>query len=141
MRATDPSTQDTDLRRRGHNVMHEILGRAGMPSRPPIGPDEEVPRRRDGKLADEAVEIGFVNVWAQLWDREGLSHRDRSLVTLGILIALGAEDELASHVKIGLGNGLTREEIAEVIYHSSGYAGFPRAMGARKAARHALGET
>ncbi|GAA3138020.1 hypothetical protein GCM10020255_013750 [Rhodococcus baikonurensis] len=57
-----------------------------------------------------------------------------------ILIALGAEDELKSHVRIALNNGLTREEVAEVIYHASGYAGFPRSMAARKAAREALGE-
>nr|WP_280490123.1 carboxymuconolactone decarboxylase family protein [Nocardia carnea] len=95
---------------------------------------------RDGKLADEINEIGVVGVWGALWSREGLSPRDRSLVTLGILIALGAEDELASHVRIGLANGLTRDELAEVIYHASGYAGFPRAMTARKVARAALGE-
>ncbi|MBY8861019.1 carboxymuconolactone decarboxylase family protein [Nocardia sp. CA2R105] len=95
---------------------------------------------RDGLFADEITEIGLVGVWAALWARKGLSKRDRSLVTLGILIALGAEDELGSHVRIGLGNGLTEDEIAEVVYHSSGYAGFPRAMAARKAARAALGQ-
>ncbi len=96
---------------------------------------------RDSLFADEIVEMGVPNVWGALWAREGLSRRDRSLVTLGILIALGAEDELGSHVRIGLGNGLTEDEIAEVIYHASGYAGFPRAMAARKAARGALGQS
>ncbi|WP_374068518.1 carboxymuconolactone decarboxylase family protein [Rhodococcus sp. CX] len=95
---------------------------------------------RDGRLGEDLVEIGVVNVWSSLWAREGLSRRDRSLVTLGILMALGAEDELRSHVRIGLNNGLTRDEIAEVVYHASGYAGFPRAMAARKVAREALGE-
>ncbi len=95
---------------------------------------------RDGLFADEIVEMGLVGVWAQLWAREGLTRRERSLVTMGILIALGAEDEFGSHVRIGLNNGLTKDEIAEVIYHSSGYAGYPRAMAARKAARGALGE-
>ncbi|WP_153412681.1 carboxymuconolactone decarboxylase family protein [Nocardia macrotermitis] len=96
---------------------------------------------RDGLFADEITEIGLVGVWGALWGREGLSRRDRSLVTLGILIALGAEDEFGSHVRIGLGNGLTEDEIAEVVYHSGGYAGFPRAMAARKAARAALGQS
>ncbi|MFF3567597.1 carboxymuconolactone decarboxylase family protein [Nocardia jiangxiensis] len=96
---------------------------------------------RDGLFADEIVEMGLVGVWAQLWAREGLTRRERSLVTMGILIALGAEDEFGSHVRIGLNNGLTKDEIAEVIYHSSGYAGYPRAMAARKAARGALGES
>ena len=50
---------------------------------------------------------------------------DRSLVTLGILIALRATDELKAHFRIALTNGLTEAELAEVIYHASGYAGFP----------------
>ncbi|MFD3588216.1 carboxymuconolactone decarboxylase family protein [Streptomyces sp. NPDC058683] len=96
---------------------------------------------RDDGLGADLVEIGLVSVWAELWARDGLARRDRSLVTLGILIALGAEDELGSHVRIGLNNGLTEAEISEVLYHAAGYAGFPRAMAARKAARKALGPT
>ncbi|MEV0904376.1 carboxymuconolactone decarboxylase family protein [Streptomyces hokutonensis] len=93
---------------------------------------------RDEGVGSELVEIGLVSVWAELWARDGLARRDRSLVTLGILIALGAEDELGSHVRIGLNNGLAEDEISEVLYHAAGYAGFPRAMAARKAARKAL---
>ncbi|WP_329264630.1 carboxymuconolactone decarboxylase family protein [Streptomyces sp. NBC_01478] len=93
---------------------------------------------RDDGVGGDLVEIGLVSVWAELWARDGLARRDRSLVTLGILIALGAEDELGSHVRIGLNNGLTEDEISEVLYHAAGYAGFPRAMAARKAARKAL---
>ena len=95
---------------------------------------------RDGLIGEELVEIGLINVWSQLWAREGLSRRSRSLVTLGILIGLGAEDEFGSHVRIGMNNGLTEDEIAEVLYHASGYAGFPRAMAARKVARRVLHE-
>ncbi|MEW2397262.1 carboxymuconolactone decarboxylase family protein [Streptomyces sp. NPDC046862] len=102
-------------------------------SSPPDGVD-----LRDGALGENLVELGLVSVWAGLWAREGLGRRERSLVTLGVLIALGTEDELASHVRIAQRNGLTESEIAEVIYHASGYAGFPRAMAARKAARAAL---
>ncbi len=66
-----------------------------------------------------------LNVFGRLWGRDGLSRRDRSLVTLGMLIAMRANDELALHFRIARTNGLTDDEIAEVIYHSSGYAGFP----------------
>jgi len=125
------SADAPDLYALGKETMESIVGRA-------FGGVGNV---RDGLFADEVAEIGLVGVWAALWAREGLSGRDRSLVTLGILIALGAEDELSSHVRIGLGNGLTEDEIAEVIYHSSGYAGFPRAMAARKAARAAFGQS
>ncbi len=92
----------------------------------------------DGTFGDELMAIGVDNVFGRLWSRDGLSRRDRSLVTMGILIALRATDEFKSHVRIGLRNGLTEDEIAEVIYHASGYAGFPAANTARNVAREAL---
>jgi 4-carboxymuconolactone decarboxylase len=110
--------------------------REALPGRFPDG-DLDL---RDGGLADELVEIGLTSVWGALWAREGLSPRDRSLVTLGILIALGAEAELRTHVRIALTNGVTEDELAEVIYHATGYTGFPRAVAARTAAREALAE-
>ncbi|MEU9450521.1 carboxymuconolactone decarboxylase family protein [Streptomyces sp. NPDC048277] len=119
-----------DLRRLGLETMFSVVSSAP----PPDGID-----LRDGALGEDLVEIGLVSVWAGLWAREGLGRRERSLVTLGVLIALGAEEEFASHVLIAQRNGLTDSEIAEVVYHASGYAGFPRAMAARKAARKALG--
>ena len=121
--------QTTDLRAAGWKAMRAAL--------PGVFPEGDVDLR-DGRLGEELVDIGLTSVWAALWGREGLAARDRSLVTLGILIALGAETELKTHVRIGLTNGLTQDEIAEVIYHSSGYAGFPRAVAARTAAREAL---
>ncbi|GAA3613467.1 carboxymuconolactone decarboxylase family protein [Kineosporia mesophila] len=120
-----------DLRTAGENAM-----RAAMPGVFPDGPIS----LRDGKLGEELVDIGTTSVWGSLWAREQLAPRDRSLITIAMLIALGAETELKTHVRIGLTNGLTREDIAEVIYHSAGYAGFPRAVAARTATREALGE-
>ena len=79
-------------------------------------------------------------MFGSLWGRDGLSRRDRSLVTMGILIALRATDEFAHHVAIARTNGLTEDEIAEVIYHASGYAGFPAANTARNVAREVLGD-
>ncbi|KQX78638.1 carboxymuconolactone decarboxylase [Streptomyces sp. Root1310] len=108
--------------------------RAALPG---VFPEGDVDLR-DGRFGEELVDLGLTGVWGALWGREGLAPRDRSLVTLGILIALGAETELKTHVRIALTNGLTRDEIAEVVYHSSGYAGFPRAVAARTAAREAL---
>lgn len=112
----------TDAREKGLQVLRELL------------PGVDVPLR-DGKFGDELIEIGVDNVFGRLWGREGLSRRDRSLVTLGILIALRATDELKFHVQIARTNGLTEDEIAEVIYHSSGYAGFPAANTACTVAR------
>jgi 4-carboxymuconolactone decarboxylase len=93
---------------------------------------------RDGSFGDEILEIAMDNVFGSLWTREGLSRRDRSLVTLGILIALRATDELKIHVQIARNNGLTEDEIAEVIYHSTAYAGFPAGNTACKLAREVL---
>ncbi|HKP43899.1 carboxymuconolactone decarboxylase family protein [Mycobacterium sp.] len=116
----------TDVREQGLQVFRELLPRAG-----------EI-NLRDGKFGDELLEIGIDNVFGRLWARDGLSRRDRSLVTLGILITLRATDELKAHVQIARNNGLTEDEIAEVIYHSSGYAGFPAANTACKIAREVL---
>lgn len=79
-------------------------------------------------------------MFGPLWGREGLSRRDRSLVTLGILIALRAHDGLGIHFKIARTNGLTDDEIEEAVYHASGYAGFPAASTACRIAREALSE-
>lgn len=129
---TDKGVEEAaDLRAAGWKAMRAAL--------PGVFPEGDVDLR-DGRLGEDLVDIGLTSVWGALWGREGLAPRDRSLVTLGILIALGAETELKTHVRIALTNGLTRDEIAEVIYHSSGYTGFPRAVAARNAAREGLGD-
>lgn len=104
---------------------------------PDIEPDE-ARQPRDGRFGEHLLEIGIDNIFGRLWTREGLSRRDRSLVAMGILIALRATEEFRGHVTIGLNNGLTEDEIAEVIYHASGYAGFPNANSALNAAREVL---
>jgi 4-carboxymuconolactone decarboxylase len=84
-----------------------------------------------GEFGSEFPRLALENVYETLWARPGLGLRDRSLVTLGILIGLRAEQEMRSHFAAALRNGLTREEIEEVIYHATGYAGFPAAARAR----------
>ena len=88
-------------------------------------------KQGDG-FASELGELSLDAVFGRLWVRPGLDRRSRSLVTLGILIALRAEDELRIHFGIALRNGLTREELAEVIYHATAYAGFPAAATASR---------
>ena len=63
--------------------------------------------------------------WGAVWTRPGLSLRERSLITLSILTALGCERELPLHVRGAITNGLTPDEIREVIMHTSVYAGIP----------------
>ncbi|BBY19188.1 carboxymuconolactone decarboxylase family protein [Mycolicibacterium litorale] len=119
----------TDAREQGYQVLRELLSGA-------LPEGEEF--AKDGRFGEDLLEIGVDNIFGRLWTREGLSRRDRSLVTMGILIALRATDEFKAHVTIGLNNGLTEDEIAEAIYHASGYAGFPSANSALNAAREVL---
>lgn len=122
----------SNLRDQGLDVFREML--------PGVLP-ENLPNDKvsfGGGFASELMEIGVEGIFGRLWARDGLSRRDRSLVTLGILIALGAELEMESHFRIAKQNGLTEDELAEVIYHASGYAGFPAANTAKAAAIKAL---
>ena len=63
--------------------------------------------------------------WGTIWAREGLDRRTRSAVTLAALTALGREHEIAMHVRAALRNGLSPQEIGEILLHTSIYAGLP----------------
>ena len=89
------------------------------------------------KFGAQRAELALDFVFGQLWGRPGLDRRGRSLVTIGILIALGATNELKFHVLAAINNGCTVKEIEEALYHSIAYAGFPRATQATEAATEA----
>lgn len=78
--------------------------------------------------------------WSEIWGREGLSRAQRSIVTLTVLAALRHWDELGMHVKAAIRNGLTREEIQEVLLQVSVYAGVPVGNHAFAIAQAALDE-
>ena len=65
--------------------------------------------------------------WGEVWTRPGLDRRMRSAVTLAVLMTLRAEEEIAMHVRAALRNGLTADEIGEVLLHGAIYAGVPAA--------------
>jgi 4-carboxymuconolactone decarboxylase len=79
-------------------------------------------------------------LYSQVWADPDLAPRDRSLVTIAALVALGHAEELPAHLKRGLANGLTRTELAAAITHLAFYAGFPAAITASAHAQAALGE-
>jgi 4-carboxymuconolactone decarboxylase len=95
----------------------------------------------DADLARLDEALGGVGIlayrWAfgEVWARDELSRRDRSLAVIAILTALGAPDELSLHVRTGLRHGLSRGEIEAAITHLVLYAGFPRAVEAMRTAR------
>jgi 4-carboxymuconolactone decarboxylase len=81
-------------------------------------------------FAREFQELVTRNAWGAVWDRGTLELKTRSLVTLGMLIALGRSHEIKGHVRGALNNGATRDEIREVLFHSTVYCGFPLAVDA-----------
>lgn len=87
-------------------------------------------------LADITDNVLFGDVWK----REGLSPRDRSLITVASLISLYRTNELPFHLKRALENGVTREELSEVITHLAFYAGWPPASTAVAIARKVFEE-
>jgi 4-carboxymuconolactone decarboxylase len=78
--------------------------------------------------------------WGAVWTREGLSHRDRSVLNLGILTALGKPAELKLHLRGALTNGVTREEIREILMQTAVYCGVPAAMEGFRMAREVFAE-
>ncbi len=78
--------------------------------------------------------------WGEIWTRPGLDRRQRSCITLTALVALGRLEELEMHVHAARRNGLTVDEIKEVLLHSAIYCGVPAANAAFAVAQHALAE-
>ncbi len=78
--------------------------------------------------------------WGDIWSRVGLSRAERSIITLTVLATLQQENELAMHVKAALRNGLTPEQISEVLLQVAVYAGVPAANRAFAVAQRVLSE-
>jgi 4-carboxymuconolactone decarboxylase len=110
---------------------------------------------RRAVFGDELVERNYTNasdfnrpvqdwitsaVWADVWTRDGLDRRTRSLVTLGILTALDRPAEFESHVRGALANGCTVTDIQELLLHTAPYCGAPAALQAFRLAERVLAE-
>jgi 4-carboxymuconolactone decarboxylase len=78
--------------------------------------------------------------WGDVWARDGLDRRTRSCITLAVLTTLRAEGEIAMHVRAALRNGVSREEIGEVLLHTAVYAGVPAANSAFAIAQSVFNE-
>jgi 4-carboxymuconolactone decarboxylase len=115
---------------------------AGMAVRREVLGDAYVDRALAGSTAFTASFQEFIAryAWGDVWAREGLDRRTRSCVTLAVLTALGNEHELGLHVRGALRNGVSTEEIAEVLLHTAVYAGVPAANAAFAVAQRALEE-
>jgi 4-carboxymuconolactone decarboxylase len=111
-------------------VRREVLG------------DEHVDRsiERTTDLTRDFQDLITRYAWGDVWSRPGLDRRTRSCMTLIALVALGREHELALHLRAAIRNGLTREEISEVLIHSAVYCGVPAANGAFAVAQRVFDE-
>ena len=78
------------------------------------------------------------HAWGSVWTRDGLDRKTRSMITLSMLIAQKAHGELKGHVRGALNNGVTAEEIREIIMHSAAYCGFPSALSAMRVAKEVV---
>lgn len=97
-------------------------------------------REHFGDVAPALAEITNTVLFGDVWERPGLSPRDRSLVTVSSLISLYRTNELPFHLKKALANGVTRDEIIETITHLAFYSGWPPAMTALQIAKRVFEE-
>ena len=97
-------------------------------------------RQEVRQVAPKLIELSEQVLYGDVWERPGLSKRDRSLITLAALTALGRSDQLPGHLDRALGNGVTRDEIGELITHLAFYAGWPAAMTAGRIAKRVFEE-
>jgi 4-carboxymuconolactone decarboxylase len=114
----------------GMRVRREVLG------------DEHVDRAtaRTTDFTRDFQELITRYAWGEIWTRPGLDRRTRSCITLTALVAQGRDDELAMHVRAALRNGLTADEIKEVLLQAAVYCGVPAANSAFAIAQRVLDE-
>jgi 3-oxoadipate enol-lactonase/4-carboxymuconolactone decarboxylase len=120
-----PGTFTSDRFETGMRVRREVLGNDHV----------DAANARITRETADFQEFLTRYAWGEIWNRPGLTRRERSLVTLSSLVTGGHENEIAMHVRAGLTNGLTRAEIGEAIMHTALYAGLPAANSAFAIAR------
>ena len=123
-------SRDDELHERGMETRRAVLG------------DEHVDRAVERTTAFTAPFQDFITryAWGEVWSRPGLDRRTRSCITLTALVATGREHELEMHVRAALRNGLSRDEIGEVLLQCAVYCGVPAANGAFAIAQRVFDE-
>jgi 4-carboxymuconolactone decarboxylase len=121
---------DADRHEQGMQLRRAVLG------------DEHVDRAvaATSPFTEDFQDLITRYAWGEIWTRPGLDRRMRSAITIVALVARGHMEELALHVRAALRNGLTPDEIAEVLLHSAVYCGVPAANSAFAVAQRVLRE-
>ena len=103
-------------------------------------PSSSDPRAKLRPIVPKLIELTEKVVFGDVWERPGLSKRDRSLITVATLTALYRPQQLRGHIARALANGVTKDEISEIITHLAFYAGWPSAISAADIAREVFEE-
>jgi 4-carboxymuconolactone decarboxylase len=102
----------------------EFEGNLQMAASPP----SSSPRERIRAVVPKLIDLTEKVLFGDVWERPGLSKRDRSLITCAALVALQRPDQLRIHLQRALENGVTRDELSELITHLAFYSGWPTAV-------------
>ena len=121
---------DKELYDKGMKIRREVLGDAYV--------DNAL--AKSGPFNDPLQELVTTYCWGWTWGREGLPRRDRSLINLAMIATLNRHNELKVHVRGALNNGLSKEEIREVLLQVGIYAGIPAAVDSFRIANEAFAE-
>ena len=122
---------DRDRQKDGLKVRREVLGNAHV--------DRAQSQQNDFNAEFQDLITRYA--WGEIWTRPGLDKKTRSLITIGMMIALNRPDELRLHLRGALNNSVTHEEIREVLLHSAIYCGVPAANSAFHIAAEVLAGT
>jgi 4-carboxymuconolactone decarboxylase len=114
---------DSERRQRGLDVRKKLWGDGDAPN-----------------LADPLIEVTIDHLFGDVWTRPGLALRDRSLITCATLVALGKEAQLKVHLKGLLNQGVSHQEVEEMMIHLAHYAGWPCAVNGIRVAREVFKE-
>jgi 3-oxoadipate enol-lactonase / 4-carboxymuconolactone decarboxylase len=120
----------TDKRQKGMEVRRAVLGNAHV--------DRAEASRTP--LTDEFQDLMTRYAWGEIWTRPGLDRRTRSCITVAMLVALNHHDELALHMRAALTNGVTVDELKEILLQTAIYCGVPAAHAAFGIATQVLKE-
>jgi 4-carboxymuconolactone decarboxylase len=95
-------------------------------------------RERIGDVAPKLADLTEQVLFGDIWERPGLSKRDRSVITVTALVAMNRTEQLPFHLRRALENGVTKDELVELITHLAFYSGWPTAMSAMRLAKEAF---
>jgi len=123
---------DQEMYEAGLAMRRRVLGDAYVDPQLDAAKDDPV----WGAIQDMATELA----WGHIWTRPGLDPKIRSILNLGMLTALGKMPELRTHIRGAIRNGVTKEEIIEVLLQATIYCGFPAGIDAFRQARDVMKE-